>query len=275
MERKTKMQEENRIFFFCEAEKQLFCYGRNSTFVKLTPQMIESEMQRDKSRTNMHIHNISQDGLEYFAKNYGLTYKVLYLDDCTRINDFSALEDLVNLEALCIERCRGVEKLWDLSKNRKLKILSIRGARKITQNPLQLRLSNTLEEIRFWSETIDKKYTMESLSCFMGLRLLRRIDLNGILLNDHDMIALSTLPNLEEFHFDAGMLRTEEIAWICAKYPNIYGQSLAAYSMNDPMSLGNIRICGQHKPSLFMPDDAAKLKKYVENFNGLVKKYRE
>ena len=67
-ERKTKMQEENRIFFFCEAEKQLFCYGRNSTFVKLTPQMIESEMQRDKSRTNMHIHNISQDGLEYFVR---------------------------------------------------------------------------------------------------------------------------------------------------------------------------------------------------------------
>ena len=269
------MQEENRIFFFCEAEKQLFGYGRNSTFAKLTPQMIESEMQRDKSRTNMHIHNISQDGLEHFVKNYGLTYKVLYLDDCTRINDFSALGDLVNLEALCIERCRGVEKLWNLSKNRKLKILSIRGARKITQNPLQLRLSNTLEEIRFWSETIDKKYTMESLSCFMGLRLLRRIDLNGILLSNHDMVALSTLPNLEEFHFDAGMLRTEEIAWICAKYPNIYGQSLAAYSMNDPMSPGNIRICGQHKPSLFMPDDAAKIKKYVENFNELVKKYRE
>ena len=62
------MQEENRIFFFCEAEKQLFCYGRNSTFAKLTPKMIESEMQWDKSRTNMHIHNISQDGLEYFVR---------------------------------------------------------------------------------------------------------------------------------------------------------------------------------------------------------------
>lgn len=88
------------------------------------------------------------------------------------------------------------------------------------------------------------------------------------------MDALDTLPNLEEFHFDPGMLKTEETAWICAKYPGIYGQSLAAYSTHDPINLKSVKTCGQHKPSLFMPDDSDKLRKYIEQFDKLAKKYR-
>ena len=269
------MQTENNIFLFQEAEKQLFHYGRNSTFDSLTPKVIELEMQANRSFKELHIYNISQDGLEYFVRNYGAAYKVLYLDDCTRIKDFSPLCDLTNLEAICIERCRGIGELWDLSKNTRLKVLSIRGAKRIIKNPLQLRLSNTLEEIRLWSEAIGGKYVMDSMDCFTGMRSLRRIDLNGILLHDHCMDMLSTLSNLEEFHFDAGMLKTEEIAWICAKYPNIYGQSLAAYTTHDPMSPERIRICGQNKPSLHMPNDKKRIERYIEQFNTLIEKYKE
>ena len=170
------MQTENQIFLFQAAEKLLFHYGRGSTFDVLTPQIIKLEMQSHKSREYLHIHNLSQEGLEYFISNYGLNYKVLYLDDCTKIKDFSALGDLPNLEALCIERSRGTAELWDLSKNRKLKVLSIRGAKEFTKKPPQLGLSSTLEEIRFWSQTMDKKYVMDSLSCFAGMYSLRRID---------------------------------------------------------------------------------------------------
>ena len=102
------MQTENNIFLFQEAEKQLFHYGRNSTFDSLTPKVIELEMQANRSFKELHIYNISQDGLEYFVRNYGATYKVLYLDDCAKIKDFSPLCDLTNLEAICIEICRGI-----------------------------------------------------------------------------------------------------------------------------------------------------------------------
>ena len=43
------------------------------------------------------------------------------------------------------------------------------------------------------------------------------------------MDVLDTLPDLEEFHFDPGMLTTEEIAQIVAKHPNLVGDSLRAY----------------------------------------------
>ena len=86
-----------------------------------------------------------------------------------------------------------------------------------------------MEEVRIWGPASGGTYTMNSLSCFENMKSLRRIDLNWIKLADKSMDVLNTLPNLEEFHFDPGMVTTEEIAWIVAKYPNLYGNSLCAY----------------------------------------------
>ena len=222
------MKTENSVFIFSETEKQLFHCGRDSQFDTVTAKVIETEMQFRKNHTVLRIHQLSQEGLEYFVSHYGSTYRVIYLANCTKIKDFSPLGDLAGLEALCIEQCRGVSDLWDLSKNQNLKILSIRAAKRITQNPHQLQLSKSLEEIRFWNEGIDRKYKMDSLSCFSGIQSLRRIDLNGIALNRHNLGVLNTLPNLEEFHFDAHMLKAEEIRWIRSNYPNLHGQNLDA-----------------------------------------------
>ena len=61
------MQVENPIFLFHEAEKQLFCRERGGSFGKLTPEAIDQEMQSGKSPTQLHIHSITQQGLEHFA----------------------------------------------------------------------------------------------------------------------------------------------------------------------------------------------------------------
>ncbi len=267
------MQIENDIFLFHEADNQLFCRGRNGEFAPLTAKLLEQEMRYSKSRTRLHIHCLTQDGLEYFASNLGAQCRVLFLEDCRHIHDLSPLSKLQKLKALCLDDCRKAASLWDISNNTSLEILSIRNSKQLIFDPLPLQTAPALREIRLWGGNLTA-HTLKSLVCFRGIRSLERIDLNMIRLEDHDLSALSALPNLLEFHFDAGMLTTEEIAYICAKYPSLYGDCLRAYTPNDPFSTSGIRICGSRKPSLHLPKDQNRLDKYIAQFDALVEKYR-
>lgn len=267
------MPAENSVFNIHEADRQLFVYGRNRQFAGLTPSAIDTEMQLPRSSSTLHIHCLTQDGLEYFAERYGPSYRVLYLDDCRLIHDFSPLGALVNLEALRIDNCRMAGRLWDFSQNHSLKVLSILSAPKLVYNPALLQTSPCLEEIRLWGGGFDNRHALKSLDCFRGMNSLRRIDLNFIKLEERSTEVLSTLPSLEEFHFDASMLSTDEIAWICAKYPHLYGDCLKAYTTNDAGCLASVRICGQRKPGLNLPKDQARLDRYIAQFDALVRKY--
>jgi hypothetical protein len=265
------MQPENDIFLFYEAEKQLFCRGKDGQFAKLTADLLDKEMQHSKIRTCLRIRCLSQDGLEHFVSRYGALCHVLFLDDCRYIHDLSPIGGLPQLHALCIDNYRGAA-LWDISKSTALEILSIRSSKKLIYDPLDLRTAPALKEIRLWGGELTV-YPLKSLECFRSLRSLERIDLNLIRLEDSNLSVLSTLPNLSEFHFDTDLLTTEEIAFICARYPSLYGESLCAYIAS--WSIRNVRVCGKGKPSLYLPREQARLDQYVAQFHELVEKYRD
>lgn len=267
------MLPENSIFTFREPEKQLINSRQSYADGKLISEVIDYEMQTPHNKTTLLLRGLTQEGLEHFVIKYGSTYKTLYLDYCTFIKDFSPLEDLTYLEAIRIEWCKSTKHLWNLSKNTSLKILSIHDSKKLINNPTLLQTSSTLEEIRFWGN-FDTKHTLESLDCFEGIKSLKRIDLNNIKLKSHDFSALYTLSNLEEFHFDAGMLTTEEIAWICANFLKLRGDCLRAYTENEASCVHDLRICGYKKPGLYLPEDQARLDKYIIEFDALVEKYK-
>ncbi|MBQ9952658.1 MAG: hypothetical protein IJO98_11065 [Clostridia bacterium] len=268
------MLAENDVFRIYEADRQLFFAERNGSFGKLTPEGIERGMPFIRSASVLRITRLTQAGLEYFVSNFGGSCRVLSLDLCSEIRDFSSLGDLHNLEAIRIEDCRSADQLWDFSGNVSLKVLSLHGAKKIVRDPVMLQTSKTLEEIRLWGAGFDNRHVLSSLACFRGMESLRRIDLNHIRLANFDPDVLSSLPNLEEFHFDAGMLTTEEIACICARYPHLYGESLCAYTTSDVSCLNSVRVCGYRKPGLDLPKDQARLDKYISQFNALVREYQ-
>lgn len=111
------------------------------------------------------------------------------------------------------------------------------------------------------------------MECFADMPALKHLHLRNIRLLDKKMDALNSLPALERFDFDAGMLTTEEIAWIVAKYPNLLGTELCAFNKEDAI-LNDVRVCGFRKPGLDLPKDQKRLYKYVLQFNELVEKYR-
>lgn len=236
-----------------------------------TPDEVDFEMSFGKDPTKLEISWFTQECLEYFVSRYGKTYEYLYFNAATMIRDWSPLADLPNLKGVSIHWCRA-ERLWDMSRNTKLTNLCLDTTKKIAYNLSALQTCQSIENI-FISGDMDTSYPIPSLSCFANLPNLRRIDLINIKAEDHDLSFLETLPSLEEFHFDPGMLTTEEIAYICAKYPDLYGRSLGAYTTHDYKSLNDVRICGYRKPGLDLPGQQKRFDKYVAEFDALVKKW--
>lgn len=270
----------NEEFFIhvSETEKQLFISRPES--IKgdalspccMTPDDVDYEMGFGKNPEILEICGMNQESLEYFVLHHAKSYRFLSFFKCQLIQDFSPLEDLPNLEEVNVYWNIRADKLWNFSRNDSLRTISISDAKKLTLNPDLLKTSQVLENVLF-SGSIFTNYPMESLDCFSDMPALKYLWLNNIRLNDRSMNALKTLPSLERFDFDAGMLTTEEIAWIVAKYPQLSGKCLCAYNKEDAL-LNDVRVCGFRKPGLDLPQHQKRLDKYVAQFNELVEKYR-
>ena len=238
----------------------------------MTPDDVDYEMSTGKNREILEICGMNQQSLEYFVQHYGKTYRYLSFFKCQLIQDFSPLEDLENLEEVSLYWNIRADKLWNFDKNISLKAIGISDAKKLTLNPELLRTSKVLETVCF-SGSIFNNYPMESLECFAGMSSLKHLWLNNIRLNNKDLSVLKSLNALERFDFDAGMLTTEEIAWIVAKYPDLSGKCLCAYNKEDAL-LNDVRVCGFRKPGLDLPQHQKRLDKYIAQFDALVEKYR-
>lgn len=238
----------------------------------MTADDVDYEMGMGKDPEILEICGMNQESLEHFAANYGGTYRYLHFFKCQKIKDFSPLEDLARLEQVRIYWNIGTDRLWNFSKNTALKTLWVNDCKKITRNPLLLDTSPTLEEVRFCG-SIFENYPMENLDIFGRMPALRHLSLRSIRLGDKRMDFLRESKTLERFDFDAGMLTTEEIAWIVAKYPELSGSALCAYNTCDAI-LNDVRVCGFRKPGLDLPEGQKRLDKYVAQFEALVEKYR-
>ena len=238
----------------------------------MTADDVDYEMASGKDPEILEICGMNQQSLEHFVQHYGKTYRYLSFFKCQLIQDFSPLEDLEHLEEVDLYWNIRADKLWNFSKNRSLKTISISDAKKLTLKPELLKTSSVLETVCF-SGSIFNNYPMESLDCFAGMPALKHLWLNNIRLNDKSLEALKAMTALERFDFDAGMLTTEEIAWIVAIYPALIGKCLCAYNMEDAL-LNDVRVCGFRKPGLDLPEQQKRLDKYIAQFNALVEKYR-
>jgi hypothetical protein len=238
----------------------------------MTPEDVDYEMAQGKNPEILEICGMNQESLEHFVTHYGKTYRYLSFFKCQLIHDFSPLADLSRLEEVDIYWNIRADKLWDLSRNDALKTISISDAKKLTRNLDLLKTSNVMETV-FVSGSVFDNYPMESMECFGGMPALKHLWLNKIRLNNKTMEPLKTMPRLERFDFDAGMLTTEEIAWLVARYPNLSGKCLCAYNKEDAL-LNDVRVCGFRKPGLDLPQQQKRLDKYVAQFQALVEQYK-
>jgi len=239
----------------------------------MTSDDVDFEMEKGKNKEMLRICGMNQESLEHFVHYYGKTYRYLSFFKCQLIQDFSPLEDLEKLEEVSVYWNIRSDKLWNMARNTALHTLSISDAKRMTSKPELLKTSKTLERV-FFCGSMFNNYDLDALDCFSGMPKLKHIFLSNIRLLNKQMDVLNTLPSLERFDFDPGMLTTEQIAWIVAKHPHLSGESLCAYT-KEVASLNDVRVCGFRKPSLDLPQHQKRLDKYVAQFEALVEKYRK
>lgn len=271
-------QQDEFFIHTSETEKRLFISRpesiRGTAFSPccMSADDVDYEMSFGKNPEILEICGMNQESLEYFVQHYGKSYRYLSFFKCQLIRDFSPLEDLQKLERVSLYWNIRADKLWNMENNPSLRSIRITDAKKLTLKPELLKTAPAMEDV-FLGGSVFNNNPLESLDCFSGMPALRRLSMAQIKLENHSLDALKTLPNLEVFNFDPGMLTTEEIAWIVAKYPNLSGRSLCAYNTED--AIGNdVRICGFRKPSLNLPQQQSRLDKYVAHFSALVEQYR-
>lgn len=242
--------------------------------VKLTPDDIDREMEAcPRSQTVMLLNSVTQAGLEHFVSKYGSTYRSIQIAWEGGVKDLSPLGDLPDLEhvSLFYLRC---ERLWDMSANRKLRVLNIDSCKRVTARPTLLDTAPALEVL--WDlGGAESTHPMESLDCFSDMAAIREIRLQDIRLMNTRLDFLATVPTLEVFDFEAGMFTTEEIAWMAAKYPALGGRFLRAYGPAYYGAGSWVRVSGKRKQELRLPEEQDKLSKYVSSFDALVEKYRK
>lgn len=233
---------------------------------------IDQEMLKGKNEEVIMLCGMDQKCFEYFVDHYGSRYRCIYLFKSQLISDLSPLEKMNLLEYVDIFWNIRATELWDISKNTKMKTLRINSCKKLTLNPIFSSENIMLEELEFGGD-MDSKYPMESLECFTKLHSLKKLELFSIKLNDKSLDSLEKLPNLVEFNFDAGMFTTEEIAFMCARYPDLKGNYLGPYGEGTWNT--EVRVSGFRKPTLELPRQQNVLDKYVKKFEELVKQYSE
>ncbi len=238
----------------------------------MTPDDVDFEMSMGKSKKILEICGMNQQSFEYFIENYGEEYEFLSFFKCQLISDFSPLEKLKHLQGVSIYWNIRSSKLWDMSQNPVLEYLGLDSTKKITYNPIALQKAKSLKEI-FFRGDMDTHYPMQSLEWMRGMDSLEKVYMRNIKLENRDTSVLGSVPSLIRFDFPAGMFTTEEIAYMCAKYPHISGNSMGAYNTEDAI-LNDVRVCGYRKPGLDLPKGQARLDKYIKEFNALVEKYR-
>lgn len=270
----------NKEFFIHTSQTEKILYlskvqnlrGAELDKCRMTPDDVDFEMSTGKDPEILEICGMNQPSLEHFVQHYGKTYRYLDFFKCPDIKDFSPLEDLTRLEEVTIYWNTHTDRLWNFGKNESLRTISILDAKRITWKPDLLKTSRVMENV-FFSGSAFNNYPMESLECFAGMPALKHLSLRNIRLTDKSMDFLKATNTLQRFDFDPGMLTTEEIAWIVAKYPNLSGKSLCAYNTEDAV-LNDVRVCGYRKPGLDLPQHQKRLDKYVAQFNALVEQFR-
>ena len=238
----------------------------------MSPDDVDYEMSKGKSKKVLEICGMEQKSFEYFVEKYGKEYEFLSFFKCQLISDFSPLEKLKHLQGVSIYWNIRNSTLWDMSQNPELEYLWLDTTKKIAHNPIALQKAKRLKQIVFIGD-MDTPYPMSSLEWMRGMVSLERVYFRNIKLENRDTNVLDSVPSLRRFDFPAGMFTTEEIAYMCAKYPYIEGNSMGAYNTEDAI-LNDVRICGYRKPGLDLPKGQARLEKYIKEFDALVEKYK-
>jgi|LSQX01.1.fsa_nt_gb hypothetical protein len=218
------------------------------------------------------ISGLTQDTFEYFIQNYGHQLRAIRFFKNKLVADWSLLGELKNLEFVYFFHNQRIEALWDMSANVSLKGLAINDFSRLKTIAGVERAPN-LEVFHIgdaiWSTTV-----IDTFRNLAGTKI-KQLSFSGKKIEDDDLSYLSEMKCLETFDFPLNLYTTEQVAWVVANFPQIKGYALrAVHESQGYDGTNHVMVIGKRKPSFELAGNENRVRKYVDNFQALIEKYK-
>lgn len=216
------------------------------------------------------IVGLYQDTFEYFIYKYGKQFDAIYFFKNKFVEDLSALGTLEKVEAIGYFANQRAKKLWNMSNNKRLRMLSLNDFTRL-HDLAGIETAPTLQFLDFgdkvWSSSEIHRLPDLSQSTLEKIHYTAKVSYE-------DANSFLQIEGLKQLDFPPNMYKVDFLAWIAANYPDLEGVSLRPFRLyNEKMGV----ICGKHKPSIKdanSESDKQRIEKASRNFDMLKKKYR-
>ncbi len=224
------------------------------------------------------ISGLNQDTFEYFINTYGKQLRAVRFFKNKLVSDWSLLGELPQLEFIYFFHNQRIASLWDMSQNISLKGLEISDFTKL-KTLVGIEKAPNLEWFGI-GNAVWRTSVVDSFKYFKGTKI-KHLSFSGKRIEDNDLSFLSDMEHLEQFDFPTNLYSTEQVAWVVANFPNIEGFALNpsreynGYNNKTGNSdIPTLIIVGKRKPHLVVSENEEKIKKYMDDFQRLIQKFK-
>ena len=220
---------------------------QDDKLIFLTPHLGGGEISKENiDRINaypkidkIHISGLNDETLEYFVEKHGNKFVSIEFFKCPKISDLSSLSQLTNIEEIMFYWNQKSSKLWDMTNNKKLKIIEIYDFRKVIDLDY-LSTAQNLTKLIIGSLDLHGKTILLSIEPISKLNKLEELRLGVDKIIENDFTVFSTLKSLKLIHFPANMYKLEVLAWLKVHLTSEASKNLEAplKTIEEPFDIG-------------------------------------
>jgi hypothetical protein len=167
----------------------------------------------------------------------------------TKVADIAFVERLAALRLFALSHCPKVRDIGPVGSLQNLEVLDLSGG--------------------MWST-----FCPRTLAPLRHLRKLRGLSLKTIRVEDQSLAPVAELKQLEYLEL-SNQFPTEEFARLSVALPHLDCAQLEPYvELGSDRARTRVMVTGKRKPLLTLPEDQAKLTRYVERFRELQETFR-
>ena len=226
----------------------------------------------------LRISGLDQETFEALISSHGSQFSAIQFWKCPRVTDLTPLESLPNLRLVSFYWNQRATRLWDMAKTPELVGLHFDDFTRL-HDLAELAAGESLVELEFGDAIWDTS-VFESLNPLARLQRLRHLKLSAKRINDGRIEPLAALQGLQSLSFLPKQFTTAQVAWLRARLPDsLQSEALEPVrQLSHPMTVdGKDRdtlLVGKRKPLLSSVQDAARIRKHIDQFNQMVADFR-
>lgn len=236
------------------------------------------QLSASPAATALTISGLEDRTLAHLARRFGGQFTAIHFWKCPRIADLSPLEEMPRLTHVAFYWNQRATRLWNFARTPALRGLHFDDFTKLTDLG-DLRAAASLDTLAFgnavWNRfSVD---TLEPLAALGGT--LRHLAFNAKSIGDGRIQPLARMTSLATLDFPSNLFTTEQLAWLRAHLPaSVESTAIEPFRrLGQPLKRRgralDVLVCGKGKPFLSSTADAAKLSRFVADFERSVARF--